>query len=126
MLERLTQFKLQVKPCKYGRGVFAGKDFKRGELIEICPVIVVPDFARALNWMGHDGMMEQYYFDYDGGDRSCLALGYGSLYNHANNSNAHYEINRDAKEIIIMALRNIKKGNQIYINYGYDPVKRFK
>src|SRR5437588_629321 len=124
-LDKLTAFDLQIKKCKYGRGVFAGKDYRMGDLIEICPLIVVENFQSALNWIGHNGLMERYYFDFDE-DHSALALGYGSLYNHSRNPNAHYEVNKRDRELIVLARRKITKGNQIFVSYGYDPVKKFK
>lgn len=33
---------IEVRDCKYGRGVFATRAIKKGEVVEISPVIVIP------------------------------------------------------------------------------------
>ena len=125
LLKRYHQFNLRIKPCKYGRGVFAGMDFSKGSLIEVCPVILMNAHEAHMAWATHGTILERYYFEYDE-KHSAIALGYGSLYNHSKNPNADYSANTETKEVVIYARKNIKKGEQIFINYGYDPVKKFK
>lgn len=77
-------------------------------------------------WLSTASVLERYYFDFDE-NHSALALGYGSLYNHsAKNFNADYSVNLKEKEIVLYAAKPIKKNSQIFIDYGYDPVKLFK
>jgi hypothetical protein len=124
LLNKYHQFDLRIRECNYGRGVFAGKNFKRGELLEVCPLLVLDKYAAELAWIAHGNIFERYYFDYND-QYSAIALGYGSLYNHSKNPNATYSINTDSNELVIYALKNIKKDSQVFINYGYDPLKRF-
>jgi SET domain-containing protein len=51
-------------------------------------------------------------------ERSVLALGYASLYNHKDNCNCDYLINE--KVIKIFALRDIAKDEELFIFYGED------
>ena len=62
-----------------GRGVFALKNFKRGEMIEICPALVIPakQSAHVLK-----SKLDHYAFDWDNDD-IALILGYGMIYNHS-------------------------------------------
>jgi hypothetical protein len=118
-----NRFDLRIRDCKFGRGVFAGTDFAVGALIEVCPVLLLNQHESHMAWAAHAGILERYYFDYDE-KHAAIALGYGSLYNHSRSPNADYSSNTSSKEIVIFALKKIKKGNQILINYGYDPAKR--
>ncbi len=105
--------KIEVKesPGK-GRGVFALKNIKKSEVIEVAPLIVL-EFSEFIgtNW----NSMFDYYFWLD--DFVVLALGYGSLYNHTDENNAKYEINKDKKEMKITALKDISKGEEVFLNY---------
>ncbi len=48
----------------------------------------------------------------------CVALGYISIYNHDYHSNAEYEMDFQAGTIRIKLVGNIKKGEEIFINYN--------
>ncbi len=98
---------------KAGKGVFALKDIKIGEIIEIVPILVM-DFQEFIDtkWNKLFG----YYFWLD--DFVILALGYGSLYNHSKNPNAKYEVKRADETITFTALRNIKKDEEILFDYS--------
>ena len=97
---------------KSGRGVFATTDIKKGEIIEVAPILILAftDFIDT-KW----NLLFEYYFWMD--DFVVLALGYGSLYNHSTNPNCKYEINKDKKTITITATKNILKDEEIYFNY---------
>jgi hypothetical protein len=103
---------LEVKksPTGAGRGVFALRDFKKGEEIERCPMLVAePDRGDDL-----ESGAEGYVFGW-GVDRTALALGYGSMYNHSYESNATTLETGD--ELVVTASRKIKRGDEISINY---------
>src|SRR5690242_8740348 len=73
---------------KYGRGIFATRNIKKGEYIEIAPVIVIP-YAE---WKPMRGsILSNYIFRWD--EDKAIALGYGSLYNHSYTPNARYFTN---------------------------------
>lgn len=99
-----------------GRGVFARQPLAAGALIEVAPVIIVP----IGQW---EGMERTVLFDYffAWGEHSALALGYGSLYNHSYVPNARFVKNLAADLIEFFALRDIKAGEEILINYNSDP-----
>jgi uncharacterized protein len=98
-----------------GRGVFANINIRKGSLIEICPIIEVPeDDVANLN-----GSFLVTYFYYLGTNkkRLALALGYGSIYNHTYLPNARYVGKKQDRTIEFIALRSIKKGEEITVNY---------
>lgn len=100
-----------------GRGVFAGRAFRTGEIIEVCPALVLPDGTAEEALCG----LQQYVFKWGPAeDRLAIALGYGSLYNHSQDPNAAFQL-RDARgEIVFRAVRAIAVGEQILIDYRWD------
>ncbi|HYE74210.1 MAG TPA: SET domain-containing protein [Blastocatellia bacterium] len=99
-----------------GRGVFAGKSFKAGEVIERAPVIVIP----GEQWKHiKKTIIFNYVFCWEENtDDTALALGYGSFYNHSYSPNADCDNDLDEQEIIFKAIRNIERGEEITINYN--------
>lgn len=103
---------LRVGMTKNGRGVFATKAWKKGETIEICPLIVAPsdDWGDALN---------DYIFQHSDTE-SALALGQCSLYNHADKPNVTYTIDTTQNAMVLKAERDLEAGEQLFISYGSD------
>ena len=65
---------------KAERGVFAEKVIKQGELIESCPIIYLTEEDYPL---AKKTTLLNYYFLNEVENRSAIALGFGSLYNHS-------------------------------------------
>lgn len=100
------------KILKAGKGVFASKNIKKGEIIEVAPILVLEftDFIDT-KW----NLLFEYYFWME--KYVALALGFASLYNHSKDPNCKYQIKRVEKTITFTATRNILKGEEIYFNY---------
>ena len=117
--------KIGLKPSKIpgaGRGVFATKNIRKGELIERCPAIPfsIDDPSNA-----DKGILERYCFYFGESSnvkgRLAIVFGYGSLYNHSYEPNAKY-IRRPAKQVMdFVAIKNIKKGEEITTNFNGTP-----
>jgi|CXWL01.1.fsa_nt_gi SET domain-containing protein len=99
------------------RGVFALKDFNVGEVIEVSPIILLPMEDQVSI---EKTKLRLYYFDLTD-THFAIVLGYGSLYNHSYNSNARYNLSIKRKTMEIKAILPIKKGEEIFINYNWDP-----
>ncbi|HEY4935223.1 MAG TPA: SET domain-containing protein [Puia sp.] len=99
-----------------GRGVFTSEGLTAGKLIEISPVIVMSSDERKLL---DQTLLHDYIFLW-GKDETecCVALGYLSIYNHDYQSNAEYEMDFELSVIRIRTVREIKKGEEIFINYN--------
>jgi uncharacterized protein len=100
-----------------GRGVFAARAHAEGETVEACPVVLfsgafsaVPDEVRKLlfNW----GVLAQVQ------NMHCLALGYGSMYNHDNPANLRYEADASAGVLRFIAVRVIAQDEELTVNYN--------
>ncbi len=101
---------------KYGRGIFATRDIKSGEFIEEATVIVIP----RVEWkLMEESVFGDYIFRW--GDDKALALGYGSLYNHSYTPNVRYYTNIENQSIDFYARKDIRKGEEMMVNYNGDP-----
>ncbi len=115
-----------IKPYLYiqktkekGRGVFTKEAIPAGTTIEVSPVLVlsnsdtqIADTTKLHNYIFLWGVRET---------RSCVALGYCSIYNHSYEPNCEYEMDFDAETMSIKTRRAIKKGEELQINYNGDP-----
>jgi SET domain-containing protein len=98
----------------HGLGVFAVADLPEKSLIEICPVILIP--VSQLPLIDQTPLFD-YYYSWPTGE-GAIALGLGSIYNHAPAPNATYEVNVENRTIDIMTTRSIRAGEEVTISYG--------
>ncbi len=97
-----------------GRGVFAEKDFAKGELIEKACVIVIPKKQVKLILQT---VLFNYYFTWQR-ESGAIALGLASLFNHSYHPNAVYIKNFADNWIEIIAYKDIAVGEEITVNYN--------
>lgn len=109
----MKHLEIKTVPNK-GRGVFAKKRFKEGDLIEACPIALFKSPE------GQRHICEKYAFRWSKG-KVAIALGYGSLYNHSYNPNAEYLCDSLGLQLLVYARRNIAVGEEICFNYNGDP-----
>lgn len=101
-----------------GRGVFALKSFKEGEIIEKCPVINVTPKERK---HCEKTILAYYIYPWRSTQSGSVVLGYGSIYNHSFNPNADWKQNFKEETMVYRAIRPIKKGEEITVNYNGEP-----
>lgn len=105
-----------------GRGVYTSQEISNHDIIEVCPVILIPkkDIEKI-----HQTVLHDYYFLWGTNhEEAVIALGYGSLYNHKITANAKVVLDFENNELIIQATQKIELGNQIYINYNDGGSKK--
>jgi uncharacterized protein len=108
----------------HGKGVFAARDIEAGEVIEVCPILLIPK-AQLIHI--RQTVLDDYYFDWgEAGEWYALCLGYGSLYNHSYEPNAEYGMDFEAQTIDFYCLKNIEAGHEILINYNGDADNKDK
>jgi SET domain-containing protein len=100
-----------------GRGVFALRAFAPGDVVERAPVVVFPRVL--VSGLGGT-VLDDYWFWWDDAC-NALALGCGSLYNHACPANARFERDFAGRLLVFVAVRAIAPGDEVTINYGGDP-----
>lgn len=101
-----------------GRCVIATKDFKVGEIIESCPVITFTPKER-----GHleKTLMAYYIYPWKSTRGASLVFGYGSLINHSFDPNSDWKQNFKTWSMVYRAIKPIKKGDEITVNYNGEP-----
>ena len=98
---------------RHGRGVFAGRRFRQGEVLERCPILRVS----ARDRMVLEGTALHTYL-YERGRGAAIALGFGSLLNHSFEPNAAWELLPEDDTAVFRALRAIEPGEEITICYA--------
>lgn len=98
-----------------GRGIFAKEDIKKGEHIEGCPVFVLPQRDYPIV---KKTALRDYYFMW-GKTTAGICFGYGSMYNHSYDANATYQKLIKDQIVEFLAVKDIKRGEEITINYNY-------
>lgn len=116
---------------KKGLGVITDVDIKPGETLEICKVIIIPNYEviliqptvlynycfawpRDIADFVNCNQPENYY------DNLAIATGFGSFYNHSGVPNAKFERNVSDNNIKFTAIAKIAKNSEITINYLQD------
>ena len=108
---------LRKKGMEGHRGVFCSVDIPKDSIFEMAPVLVIP---KKQHKSVYGTIISDYHYEYSDNGDSCLALGYGSLYNHSFNPNAEYEMLVKTSEMAFRALRKITAGEEIRVNYNGD------
>jgi len=116
------QYRLYVEDAgPKGRGVFAGVDMAKGEVIEVSPALVLQ-----VNTSETDEYVYRHEYEDEDGNDECeywLGLGFTSLYNHSYHANAEFDLHdcENGSFVELIAHRDIKCGEEIMINYNGDP-----
>jgi hypothetical protein len=99
------------------RGVFTPKDLQPGEIVEVCPVVLVPGPFASLPLQ-----VQRITFPWGlltgEGDAHAIAYGYGGIYNHANPANLRYAALADIGCLQFTAARAIQEGEELTINFN--------
>ncbi|MBS1509993.1 MAG: SET domain-containing protein-lysine N-methyltransferase [Bacteroidetes bacterium] len=106
------------KTATMGKGVFTKERIAKNTVLEESPVVVMSKTDREYL---DKTKLHDYIFEW-GKDLSqcCMALGLVPMYNHSYNSNCEYYMDFDEETIMIKAVRNIEKGEELTINYNGD------
>ena len=96
------------------RGIFATEKIKKGQLIESCPIIL---FTKKEDYLIDETILGNYVYEWNK-LFDCLVLGYGSLFNHSYSPNAVYKRDYKKQRMNYYAISEIKKGEEILINYN--------
>lgn len=111
---------IKVKLFKgMGRGLVTTKSITKGQVLFEVETIPLNRRDTALA----DKTFLGSYIYCLGRGKSCVALGLGSLFNHAENENVAFKVVFKSGRYFIKytAVSNIKAGEQLFLNYGYQP-----
>ena len=107
-----------------GRGVFTARKIRKGEIVEVAPAIPM-----AKKHVPDDATPDGYVLDWNEdkkGQEYALGLGYIMLYNHSKKPNIEIESDLEEMTFSVMALRDIKAGEELMWDYGCDIWFRVK
>ncbi|MBM3422440.1 MAG: SET domain-containing protein-lysine N-methyltransferase [Chlorobi bacterium] len=98
-----------------GRGAFAAAAIREGDIVERCPALEVTD-------KDIGGELLNYVFYGSDENKRLIAMGNGMLFNHSSSPNVAYyrEDTGLGAELVIYALRDIARGEELFYNYGDD------
>ena len=105
-----------------GRGVFASRAIRAGEIIEEAPVIVLP--GTEIEHLERTGLQDYYFLWGTDEEDAAILLGACSLCNHSYEPNAVFELRPESQTIRFVALRDIAAGEEVTTNYNGDPANR--
>lgn len=113
------KYQIEVRRSKNkGKGVFAMKDFERGDVIEICPCLTLtPTERKHLE----KTVFNYYVYPWRSTRSAAVVLGYGSVYNHSYDPNADWKQDFRGTNMVYRAIKPIKKGEEITVNYNGEP-----
>nr|WP_040433554.1 SET domain-containing protein-lysine N-methyltransferase [Chlorobium ferrooxidans] len=96
-----------------GRGAFASNKIMNGAVIERCPALEVTD-------KDIGGELLNYVFYGSRENSRLVVMGNGMLFNHSFTPNVAYYLEQTdiGHELILYALRDIEKGEELFYNYG--------
>jgi len=98
------------------RGLFATKDYNKGDTIEVCPTLIMTK-----DDIPTDNIIHEHLFKGSIKGNHLLSLGYCSIMNHSKDKqNCTWKISNDDRYITMVAISDIKKGDELYSNYGDD------
>jgi hypothetical protein len=109
---------LVVRPVPgKGRGVFAERDFDDGEIVERCPVVVIPNEQYP---QYSATMLEDYGFRWpQKPEVVVIPLGYGCIYNHSPAPSIRFVANFKEQAIDFVCTKPITAGEEITQHYGW-------
>ena len=93
-----------------GLGVFANKDYKKDDIVELNPYIEYVD--------NYTGLEDYKFISPNDSSKNVIVLGNGSMMNHNDKYNINYSKYEDKNFIQFIANKNINKGEELFINYG--------
>ena len=96
-----------------GFGVFAGKNYKKGDTVEISPFIEI-DSNDSIHAYTFDSHLNQ--------NKKLVMLGKASLINHSEDNNIIFENLDNSRLMNFYAVKNIQKDDELYLKYGNNIV----
>ena len=92
--------------------MIAARAFEPGDVIEECPVLRVSSREHEIV---QTTRLASYFYEWGRG--AAIALGYGSLYNHAPDPNARAEARLEEGVLVVRARRPIAADEEITLHY---------
>lgn len=101
-----------------GRGLYATRIIKAGEVVSQCEILVLSEIDTAIV---AETDLKYYTFKFNE-LQDCLVLGLGEIFNHADQPNVSFElVDFEGRKVMqFKALSNIETDAQLFIDYNSD------
>ena len=105
---------------KKGKGLFAKQQIKKGKIIDVAHVVLIPNNDYELI---DKTVVSNYCYlwenpKYKSKYKMALAMSICQFMNHSYNPNVRYEYHYRNDSIKYIAIRNISKGDELTMNYN--------
>jgi len=100
------------------RCVFADKEYKKDDVIEVCHYIVIPQ--KEIEILKKTKINDYWFWKNWDKDDALILLGNGSLYNHSSNPNMLPISDQDGN-LWFVACKDIEIGEELVFDYWYTP-----
>jgi len=120
MIMAMAFFNIQHVSDDKGRGAVAKKNLKAGTVLDVAQIIFVTDeeYDQLANTCVYNYLFE---WQIDGEPlKYVLALSPCEFINHSYSPNSKYEMDYDNNTIIFKTIKDIKKGEELTVNYNGD------
>lgn len=100
----------------HGWGVFVSEKIFKDELVEECTILELP-----IEKGEHSPLFLDYRFNFPCSPdwtEQVLAMGFGGIYNHSDNSNAYWISDDEKRTFKFIAKRDIEVGEEVFTYYG--------
>ncbi|KAF8591050.1 hypothetical protein K439DRAFT_1402625, partial [Ramaria rubella] len=112
----LNPYKCEIRgTVDKGRGVFATQQIPAQTTIDVSPVLLFS--KEEYDRYGQHTIVDHYTFKWRDG-RMALALGLGSIFNHASRPNVSYILDNEHACITYVTMRPVDPGDELCIFYG--------
>ncbi len=101
-----------------GLALFAIRTIAKGEIIEECPILPLTPTERKHS---EKTILNHYIYPWRSTRSAAVVFGYGSIYNHSFTPNADWKQNFKTSRMVYRALRDIKSGEELTVNYNGEP-----
>ena len=96
------------------RGLFATKNYKQNDIIEICPTLKMKPHE-----VSDSNILNNHFFEGNDKETNLVSLGHCSIINHSDKKqNCTWKVSKDDNTITFYAIKPIKKGEELYTHYG--------
>jgi len=103
----------------YGRGIFAKKDFKPNEIIDVSTYI--EDDKENITGI----LLNYVFFDENKPNKRYIGFGSAPLFNFSKDNNAEYFIDDNHTLIVIKARKHIKADEEIFLPFNRDYIDKY-
>jgi len=103
-----------------GRGAFANKDIVKGTIIDIAPVVLIPnrDYKKIRKTVLYNYCYIWEDPDHEPEFKNAITLSVSQFINHSYDPNVKYLYDYRSKAIEFEAIHDISKGEEITVNYN--------